>query len=261
MRSINFITRICILSVLFCFTLAGCEIDNYDGPDSAIEGTIFDHLGNPFEANHGAGLIRSRELSWGTEGTHIANRTLNVQQDGTYRHTKMFSGTYRMLPTGGAFFPYDDEHRETNDAGDIVELNKGRTTVKNFTVTPFLTIEWVRKPWIDENGHLRGSIKFTRNQKGDYVMPNVRRGNMQVSRTVNANAALSEYFPADINITNTQEGEEIEFRTVIPLKYSGISYWVRITIECEAVPGNAGTNYQGISARNRSSVERIFYPR
>jgi hypothetical protein len=257
MKKIKFITCICALLAL-SFAFSGCEIDNYDGPDAGIEGTIFDHLGNPFEASHGAGLIRSREISWtGGEDGYIGNRTLYVQQDGTFRNTRMFSGTYRLLPMGGAFFPFDPVHLETNNAGVELEIRRGQTPRIDFTVTPFLTIEWVRTPWIDAEGHLNASVRFTRNQKGDFIMPNLRDGRMQVSRTINANAALSRYFPTTMTITNEQEGDEIEFRTLIPLRYSGINYWVRIVIYCNNPPGAVYTN---VTSGNRTSVETVFFP-
>ena len=263
MKNLNFFIFY-ILSVLFCFALAGCEIDNYDAPDCTIEGTVYDHHNQPYQVNHGAEIIRIRELSWAKdEDTYIANRTLRVQQDGTYRNTKIFKGTYRLLPRAGAFFPYDNTYKEPSnwdddDAGDLVEING--TAKKDFTVTPFLTIEWVRKPWIDAEGFLNCSVKFTRNQKAGYNMPNLRRANLQVSRTVNAGAALGDLFNTQPNITNDQEGQEITFKTRIPLKYTGINYWVRVSIQCQQVSGDTSTNYPGIDAYNYSTVEQIFVP-
>jgi len=258
MKSMKFFNYY-ILPVLFCIALAGCEKDNYDMPDCTIEGTVYDHRNQPYQFSHGAEVIRIRELSWAKdENTYIANRMLKVQQDGTYRHTKIFKGTYRLLPYSGAFFPYDDTNRDNDDAGDLVEI-KGKVT-KDFTVTPFLTIDWVRKPWIDAQGHLNSSVKFTRNQKAGYNMPDLRRANLQVSRTVNAGASDGSLFTTQTNITNDMEGQEIEFRTVIPLKWTGIDYWVRVSIECQAVSGDPSTNYQGVGSSNFTTVEQIFVP-
>jgi len=250
-----------ILSVLLCFVFTACELDNYDAPDCTIEGTIMDHRNQPFQVNHGAEIIRIREMSWAKdEDTYTANRTLKVQQDGTYRHTKIFKGTYRLLPYSGAFFPYDDVNLDGDDAGELVEMRSNSTTTRDFTVTPYLTLEWVKKPTVDAQGYLNCSVKFTRNQKAGYKMPELRRGSLQVSRSVNAGAADGSLFTTPTNISNAQEGEEIEFKTVIPLKWTGINYWVRVSIEVQAVSGDPDTNYPGLPASNYTTIEQIFVP-
>ena len=244
------------LCVLFCLIFTSCEIDNYDAPECTIQGVVFDHLNQPFQVNHGAEIIRIRELSWAKDDdTYIANRTLRVQQDGTYRNTKIFKGTYRLLPRAGAFFPYDDVNGDDDDAGELVEISG--TTTQNFTVTPFLTIEWVKKPQVDADGYLSCSVRFTRNQKQGYTMPDLRRGSLQVSRTINAGAADGSLFTTPLNISNEQEGDEIEFRTVIPLRWTGINYWIRVSIELQ---NPSGVTYQGMPASNYSTIEQIFVP-
>jgi hypothetical protein len=257
MKNIKFLIPIFSLSVLFCLAFTACEIDNYDAPDCTIEGTIFDHHNNPYQLNHGSELLRIRELSWAQDDeTYIANRRLKVQQDGTYRNTKIFKGTYRLLPYEGAFFPYDDVNRDNDDAGDLVEI-KG-TVKKDFVITPFLTVEWVKKPYVDADTFLICSVKFTRNQKSGYNMPNLQRANLQVSRTVNAGAADGSLFTTQPNITNDMEGQEITFKTVRKLKYTGIDYWVRVRIDCQSVGGDPTTNYQGVGSGNFTTIEKIF---
>ena len=244
------------LFVLFCPFFTGCEKDNYKAPDCTIEGKILDHQNQPFQINHGADILRIREISWAkNEETFIGNRRLYVQQDGTYRHTKMFKGTYRLFPYDGAHFPYDDVNKDNDDSGDIVEINGSVT--KDFVVTPFLNIEWVTKPFVDAAGYLNCSVKFTRNQKSGYQMPNLRRARLLVSRTVNAGAADTDLFNSYTNLTNDQEGAVIEFKTVRPLKYTGINYWVRIWISCQGV-----SDYPGIAkeSANYTTVEQIFVP-
>ncbi|MDR0349113.1 MAG: DUF3823 domain-containing protein, partial [Tannerella sp.] len=98
-----------IVSLLCCVLVASCEIDNYDAADATIQGTLYDHNGEPLQVNQGSGYIRMREVSWAKDTTtFVGNQTLKVQQDGTYRHTKWFSGEYRMMPYAGNFYPYDD---------------------------------------------------------------------------------------------------------------------------------------------------------
>ena len=249
-----------ILSALFCIiAFAGCEIDNYDAPDCTIDGKITDHTGQPFQVNHGASIIRMRELSWADNNpdVFITNRSLKVQQDATYRHTKIFKGTYRMLPIGGAFYPYDDDFRQNeDDAGEIVEINN--TATKDFSVTPYLMIEWVDKPTVDAAGYLSCSAKFTRIQKPGYEMPNAYRANMTISRTLNAGAGDGDLFNTQINLNNSMEGQTITFKTVRPLKWYGIRYLVRISMSCQQA--SSASNYPGMGASNYSTIEEINVP-
>ncbi|GHT68584.1 hypothetical protein AGMMS50239_33960 [Bacteroidia bacterium] len=250
--------------VLCCLTMAGCEIDNYDGPDATIQGKILDHLGKPFEANQGAEIIRMREISWAKDETsYIGSQLLRVQQDGTYRHTKWFSGAYRMLPYAGAFFPYDDEKQDGDDAGELVEISG--TTTRDFTVTPYLTIEWVKKPYVTSDNFIECSVKFTRNQKAGYDMPDVREANLHIGRTVNPVGSrdgdlVNSPIIADANLPNSMEGQELVMRTKRAVKYTGTDYYVRVAINCKTVSGNNATNYPGMGADNYSTVEKIHVP-
>lgn len=243
-----------IAFILCCVLAVSCEIDNYDGPDATIQGTLFDHNGQPLQVNQGSGYIRMRELSWAKdENSFIGNQTLKVQQDGTYRHTKWFSGEYLMLPYSGNFFPYDDENRDTDDAGEFVKISG--TTTKDFTVTPYLTIEWVKKPTVTADKYLECSVRFKRNQKAGYEKPDLNESYLRISRSVNAGAFDGQLYPTRMVMTNDMEGQEITYRTAIPLKYTGIDYWVRVQINCKT--GVAGTNYQGVQEPNWTTIEKI----
>ncbi len=245
--------------LLCCVLLASCEIDNYDEPHLTIQGAIYDHNGEPLQVNQGSGYIRAREISWATEESEfVGNQTLYVQQDGTYRNTKWFSGEYLMMPYAGNFFPYDDENQDSDEAGDLVKISG--TTTKYFTVTPYLSIEWVQKPTIITDNYLECSVRFKRNQKAGYTMPDVREAWLRVSRSVNAAAADAQYFKVKMDLTNSMEGEVITFRTDIPLKYTGIDYWIRVQMDCKTAAGKPETNYPGIGAPNYTTIEKIFVP-
>jgi hypothetical protein len=248
-----------IVFVLCCLLPVACEIDNYDEPDATIQGTVYDHRNLPLQVNQGAGIIRMREISWGKDSTtFIGNQTLKVQQDGTYRNTKWFSGEYRMLPYAGAFFPYDDDNQDGDDAGELVKISG--TTTKDFIVTPYLTIEWVKKPTVTTDQYIECSVRFERNQKQGYEMPDVRQADLYVSRSVNASARDGNLFTTKINLTNDMEGQEISFRTTIPVKYTGIDYWIRVSMNCQTAAGQPETNYPGMGAENFSTIEKIHVP-
>jgi hypothetical protein len=248
-----------IAFLLCCVSVVSCEIDNYSEPDATIQGAIYDHNGQPLQVNHGSGYIRAREISWAKDETNfVGNQTLYVQQDGTYRNTKWFSGEYLMMPYAGNFYPYDDEKKDGDDAGDPVRISG--TTTKDFTVTPYLSIEWVKKPAITPDNYLECSVRFKRNQKAGYEMPDVREAWLRVSRSINASAADGQYFKVKKDLTNDMEGQEVTFRTDIPLKYTGTDYWIRVQMDCKAVTGKPETNYPGIGAANYTTIEKIHVP-
>ena len=249
--------------ILLCSLMAvSCEIDNYDGPDAEISGAFYDHNGQPFQVNHGASILRMREVSWetGDSTVFIGNQTLKVQQDGTYRHTKWFSGEYRMLPYSGAFFPYDDANLDNDNAGDLVKIS-GNSTTKDFVVTPYLTIEWVTKPFVTSDNRIECSIRFKRNQKAGYAMPDIREGNLLVSRTANPSSGNdSQLYPTLFAMTNSMEGDVITFRTAIPVKYTNMDYWIRVSMNCKTAADNPATNYPGMGANNFTTIEKIHVP-
>jgi len=248
-----------MLSLLCCVMLASCEIDNYEAPYITIQGTIYDHNGQPLQVNQGSEYIRAREVSWAKKETDfVGNQRLRVQQDGTYRHTKWFPGEYLMMPYSGNFYPYDDAKQDADDAGELVKISG--TTTKDFTVTPYLTIEWVKKPTMTSDNYLECSVRFKRNQKAGYEMPDVRESFLRVSRSINAAAADGQYFKTSKVLTNDMEGQEITFRTDIPLKYTGTDYWIRVSMDCKAVSGKPQTNYPGIGAANYTTIEKIHVP-
>ena len=249
--------------VLFLITIiaVSCEMDNYDGPDATIQGVIYDATTNkPLQVEHGSGILRLRELSWAKGDTlaYIGNQTLSVMQDGTYKNTKWFSGEYLMLPYNGPFFPYDDKYKDLDDAGELVTV-KGVTT-KDFTVTPFLTLEWVEKPVLLSDKRIRCVVRFKRNQKTGYEMPDVKEAWMQVSRVIKANARDLNLFPKSITLTNSMEGTDIEFVSDIPVKYDGKSYFIRVVMNCQTAAGKPETNYQGVGSNNCTTVEEVVVP-
>lgn len=255
-RLINYITIVSCCTLVF-----SCAIDNYDGPDSIIQGTIYDHLNQPLQVNQGAEIIRMREVSWakGDPDVFVGNQLLRVQQDGTYRHTKWFSGEYCMLPYQGAFFPYDDEKQDADDAGELVKISG--TFSKDFTVTPYLTIEWVKLPVVTADNYIECSVRFTRNQKAGYEMPDVREAVMLVSKTMNpSDGRDGELYPGTYILTNSMEGTEITFRTSRALKYTGMDYWIRIQMNCKTATDKPETNYPGMGANNFTTIEKINVP-
>jgi len=116
-----------LLSLPSCF-----KLDNWDAPDCTFKGTVYDeYTGKPILASQNDWQIRIWERSWkGHEGGAVSYQELRIKQDGTYQNTKLFAGTYDMLPYNGSFWPVE---MLTN-----VELKS--ETVQDFTVAPYVRI-------------------------------------------------------------------------------------------------------------------------
>ena len=99
-----------------------------------------------------------------------------MRQDGSYSNSKLFAGTYRMIPLEGAFYPYDVE-------GETVELKNGKMTERNFTVTPYLEVEWVTEPYLTSDNFLKCAVKFKRIAKEGIAMPDVNNIQLYISHT------------------------------------------------------------------------------
>jgi hypothetical protein len=120
--------------------LASCMgIDNWDAPDARFHGKIIDsYTGENLLSSQNDWSIRIWERSW-EEG--IPNhQSLAVKQDGTYNNSKLFAGTYDMLPYGGPFWPCDT----------VKNVVLKKTHEQDFTVTPYLQV-------IDFNATLSGT--------------------------------------------------------------------------------------------------------
>ena len=113
--------------------LSSCtKIDNWDAPDCTFYGTVIDsYTGEPLLASQNDWQIRIWERSWSEQpGGATNNQDLRIKQDGTYKNTKLFAGTYDMLPYDGPFWPVDT----------VKNVTLGKSTEQNFTVTPFMQI-------------------------------------------------------------------------------------------------------------------------
>lgn len=240
------IASIIILSLsLICFS--ACEKDNYSAPDAKIEGKIFDHNGNLLETGHGKDnmCIRIKEISYakGDPDVVVIERDLNVMQGGVFQNSKLFKGTYEMWPFRGCFYPIDKEDYKT------VELRGGRTTQVEFTVTPYLTLEWIKEPYQDAEGFIRASFKFKRNVKSGMEMPDVEGAKLFISTSVKCgNNSDGRYTDNDLTITNTQEGQEIELKSKQKIWYTQ-PLWVRVGAKCkDADKKYCFTNIKSIDA-------------
>lgn len=130
--------KILLLFPFFIFALASCEIDNYDGPDASIHGSILDEqtgelVGTDIE---NGSSIKVREHGF----TNPADQTWVIMNTGEYRNNMIFAATYDVRFENGNFYPFEIK--------DFV-VKKGENTY-DFKVTPYLRI---KNADITKNGH------------------------------------------------------------------------------------------------------------
>ena len=133
----NLFLIVTLLSLSSCF-----KIDNWDAPDCTFLGTVYEEIldseGNevrrPILTSQNEWQIRIWERTWhGHEGGATASQDLRIKQDGTFQNTKLFAGTYDMLPDDGPFWSVLDTISRV--------LTKGKATDIDFTVEPYMVIE------------------------------------------------------------------------------------------------------------------------
>ncbi len=152
-----------IVVCVFLIASSCSKTDNYAAPDQILKGSIIDggtgkNLQSEVSGENGTGTrIELKELSWSDNPT---SQFLACMQDGTYNNTKIFAGKYK-ISADGAFVPLIQAGANPVDKSQTIEVRGGTTTV-NFTVDPFLRVEWVGEPVLNANGTITASFKVTR---------------------------------------------------------------------------------------------------
>ncbi len=154
-----------IYSILFVvlLLLGSCEIDNYPEPQETLKGRIIDATTGELvltdQGSEGT-RIRIRELSW-KETEEPEPFTFWCMKEGVYQNTKVFKGYYNVR-VDGAFIPLI---RLNNQGDTIADETKNvqiqGVTEVDFQVQPFLKVEWVGTPTV-QNGVITAQVKVTR---------------------------------------------------------------------------------------------------
>lgn len=120
---------VALISVTSCM-----ETDNWDAPDARIYGTVIDEYTNaPLLTDQNDWQIRIWERSWTASTPQYQD--LPVKADGTYNNSKLFAGTYDMVPHDGPFW----EPAESEIVTGVV-FKSGGSTKQDFRVKPYLQI-------------------------------------------------------------------------------------------------------------------------
>lgn len=181
-RIISYIT---FFSVLLFFSACSTELDNYDEPDATIRGSIINsNTGEPLQTEVGDRGTRLKllELSWSDNPTPLY---LYSMQDGTYNNNKIFGGTYNIIPEG-AFVPLIQTNSEGDtivDDSKTIEVPSGGVTTVDFEIEPFLEVDWVGEPVINEDGTVTVQVRITRGTDNPDFQPNMNAVFLFVNNT------------------------------------------------------------------------------
>lgn len=232
--NISKLFNVLLFAATATFILSSCEKDNYDEPEAGVIGKVVDQNGNPIQIGVGSASmtihITEKSYAHGDPNIVVTPQDLNMHQDGTFSNNKLFAGTYDMQPWQGPFYEADDAAMKQE-----VVLTNGNHANVEFKVTPFFTLEWVKKPYYGEDGLVHASFRFFINKKDGYQIPNAQDCCIWISRTKFV-GPMGEgiYTPKVTTITNQDAGNEIELKTEDsrPIQYP-LTYYVRIGVRCK----------------------------
>lgn len=181
------------------------EIDNFDAPGSHFTGRIIDTTtGKNILADQGECRVRIWEKSF---STNPANQDIPVKQDGEFNNTKLFAGTYDVVPEG-AWWP-----------ADTIQIGLGsKKKTENFEVTPYLRLIDFKQELFSNNDSLRLSCKLN--------TPPIIEG-LPTIMEVRPFLSLTQYCGA---------GNRIDFYNTNTYRKSVMKTWDKIAKESDGLP-------------------------
>jgi len=117
--------NIILAGIVILASSACTKTDNYGGPNASFQGNIVASTGGNLLTSSGSTQIKLQEIGWTTP------QTIPSKFDGTFEDTKLFKANYKVIPTGGAFWPVYDTL--------TIKIDQG--TKHDFVVTPYIVIK------------------------------------------------------------------------------------------------------------------------
>lgn len=117
-----------IWALVSLFTVASCELDNYEMPNSALYGSIVDVDSDELVEQD---IINGTQIEYAELGfDDPETQYLGVKNDGTFRNNLVFAGTYTVRPVRGNFVLIDKQEIQV----------KGETKI-DFRVQPYIRLK------------------------------------------------------------------------------------------------------------------------
>ena len=110
------------------------EYDNYEAPNSGLEGEVLDaKTGAPILGEAANSYkVEYYELSWEEAGhANTQSQFFWGKADGSFMNTKIFAGKYRVTLKEGAFYAPEPE---------VVFLDEGKLTELSYSVVPYARV-------------------------------------------------------------------------------------------------------------------------
>ena len=109
-------------------SLVSCELDNIDGPDAGLYGSIIDDVSGALIEQD---IIRGGELELREFGyDNVSPQFMNYLVDGTFRDSKLFANTYKVFPLKTNFHTID-----------TMVVNISGQTKLDLVVSPYVRIK------------------------------------------------------------------------------------------------------------------------
>lgn len=117
-----------LLSISLIVFLSSCELDNYEGPNAQLSGSIIDsETGELIQSD----IIDGTTIKITEHGYDpVTSQYLVVKNDGTYANTMLFANTYTVQPEKKNFLQIDPQ-----------EVEIGKETKLDLMVTPYIRVK------------------------------------------------------------------------------------------------------------------------
>lgn len=202
-----------MILVVFVTSCDLFDVDTFPTPNETLKGDLRDKDGNPFITEQPNGF-KIRIIEKGSPEP----RDFWGKPDGTFFNSKIFKGTYMIVPTEGAFFPVDTVETEIN----------GVTTI-NFEITPFVKIN---ASIIADGPNLKAAYSIAK-ATGAGKIKNARllvnKWNPNVGLNYNDNSVLRDLSGVSDLIIETSEFTDQIFNYL----ESGVTYYARVAVLAE----------------------------
>lgn len=109
-------------------SFSSCELDNMQGPDAGLYGSIIDDVTGELV---GQDIIRGGELELRESGyANVSPQYMNYQVAGTFKDSKLFANNYKVFPIQTNFHPID-----------TMVVNISGQTKLDLVVSPYIRIK------------------------------------------------------------------------------------------------------------------------
>lgn len=207
---------LCLLAALI--STSCMDVDNYDEPQETIRGTVTDMItGEPLVTEQPNGFrIQLAEISW-SDSPQL--EYFWGKADGTFQNTRLFPGTYEVIPVEGPFFDIEPKTVEVSGV-----------TVVNFEVMPYLHVT----ASIQRNGEtLNVTYNIERQRVGNKIID--VRVFVSTNPNVGFNIINTNLSPMrDLSSTPDEEILQTTYQETITGLETGRTYYVRVGARTDA---------------------------